>query len=216
VKDRSQDAVEAGQRWRHRSEAGIDEVRSFRPKPSSPGRSVRTSGGSGGLERARGLPLWSKVAAAVGVGIFAIGLLAEDPPDEDQADQADLAVATPTTERQRERETVSTAPSAPATTAPPAPTTTVDPVSLMTDEELAALDAFLNPPPPTTPAPAPPPPPPAPTCDPHYTDGCVPIDSDVDCAGGSGDGPSYAGFARVVGSDPYDLDSDNDGLACEG
>lgn len=66
----------------------------------------------------------------------------------------------------------------------------------------------------------PPPPPPAPApqgnCDPNYADGCVPIASDVDCAGGSGDGPAYfSGTARVVGVDVYDLDRDGDGIACQ-
>lgn len=52
-------------------------------------------------------------------------------------------------------------------------------------------------------------------CDSNYS-GCVPIDSDVDCEGGSGDGPSYAsGPVEVVGSDIYGLDSDSDGVACE-
>ncbi|MFF1574807.1 G5 domain-containing protein [Leifsonia sp. NPDC058292] len=75
--------------------------------------------------------------------------------------------------------------------------------------------------------PAPPPPPraaapqPAPAqdagggCDPNYS-GCVPIASDVDCAGGSGNGPAYvAGPVQVIGSDIYDLDRDGDGQACE-
>ncbi|WP_279367191.1 G5 domain-containing protein [Microbacterium testaceum] len=54
-------------------------------------------------------------------------------------------------------------------------------------------------------------------CDPNYADACVPIDSDVDCAGGKGNGPSYFdGVARVVGSDIYKLDGDGDGLACNG
>lgn len=62
----------------------------------------------------------------------------------------------------------------------------------------------------------PPPPPPASNCDPNYADACVPIASDVDCAWGSGNGPAYFdGVARVVGSDIYDLDRDNDGWACE-
>ena len=53
-------------------------------------------------------------------------------------------------------------------------------------------------------------------CDQNYTGACVPIDSDVDCAGGSGNGPSYvAGPVRVVGVDIYDLDRDGDGVACE-
>ena len=51
-------------------------------------------------------------------------------------------------------------------------------------------------------------------CDPNYT-GCVPIDSDVDCAGGSGNGPSYTGRVEVIGVDVYDLDRDGDGVACE-
>lgn len=51
-------------------------------------------------------------------------------------------------------------------------------------------------------------------CDPNYS-GCVPIASDVDCEGGSGDGPAYTGAATVTGSDIYDLDSDSDGTACE-
>lgn len=56
---------------------------------------------------------------------------------------------------------------------------------------------------------------PASTCDPNYS-GCVPIASDVDCAGGSGDGPAYvSGPVRVTGVDIYDLDSDGDGYGCE-
>jgi hypothetical protein len=52
-------------------------------------------------------------------------------------------------------------------------------------------------------------------CDPNYTP-CVPIDSDVDCAGGKGNGPSYVvGPVRVVGGDPYGLDGDGDGVGCE-
>ena len=66
-----------------------------------------------------------------------------------------------------------------------------------------------------------PPPPPKPQpkpggrCDPNYS-GCVPIASDVDCAGGSGDGPVYVrGPVRVTGSDIYDLDADGDGWGCD-
>lgn len=57
---------------------------------------------------------------------------------------------------------------------------------------------------------------PEPDCDPNYSGACVPIDSDVDCAGGSGNGPSYVdGPVTVTGSDIYDLDSDGDGEGCE-
>jgi resuscitation-promoting factor RpfB len=52
-------------------------------------------------------------------------------------------------------------------------------------------------------------------CDPNYS-GCVPVASDVDCAGGSGNGPAYvSGPVTVIGDDVYDLDRDSDGIACE-
>jgi hypothetical protein len=53
-------------------------------------------------------------------------------------------------------------------------------------------------------------------CDPNYSGRCVPIASDVDCAGGSGNGPAYVrGPVYVIGSDIYDLDRNNDGVGCE-
>jgi resuscitation-promoting factor RpfB len=51
-------------------------------------------------------------------------------------------------------------------------------------------------------------------CTPGYSP-CLPPASDYDCLGGTGDGPAYTGFVRVTGSDPYGLDSDNDGFGCE-
>lgn len=52
-------------------------------------------------------------------------------------------------------------------------------------------------------------------CDPNYTP-CVPIASDVDCLGGSGNGPAYVrGPVKVIGRDIYKLDSDHDGWGCE-
>jgi hypothetical protein len=63
-------------------------------------------------------------------------------------------------------------------------------------------------PPPVAAAPA--------SCDPNYSGPCVPIASDVDCAGGSGNGPAYvSGPVYVVGSDIYDLDRDGDGVGCD-
>ena len=59
---------------------------------------------------------------------------------------------------------------------------------------------------------------PAPTrqCDPNYGGACVPIASDVDCEGGSGNGPAYVrGPVTVIGSDIYDLDRDGDGIGCD-
>lgn len=53
-------------------------------------------------------------------------------------------------------------------------------------------------------------------CDPNYSSPCVPIASDVDCAGGSGNGPAYVdGPVTVSGTDIYDLDRDGNGIGCE-
>ena len=43
----------------------------------------------------------------------------------------------------------------------------------------------------------------------------VPFASDVDCAGGSGNGPAYTGRVQVIGPDVYGLDNDGDGIGCE-
>lgn len=58
------------------------------------------------------------------------------------------------------------------------------------------------------------PPAPVSNCTSGYSP-CLAPAPDYDCAGGSGDGPQYTGFVRVTGSDPYDLDADGDGVACE-
>jgi hypothetical protein len=55
------------------------------------------------------------------------------------------------------------------------------------------------------------------SCDPNYADACVPIASDVDCAGGrAAVHHRFDGVARVVGRDIYKLDGDGDGWACNG
>ena len=52
-------------------------------------------------------------------------------------------------------------------------------------------------------------------CTPGYSP-CLPPASDYDCAGNSGNGPKYVdGPIRVTGSDPYDLDRNDDGVGCE-
>jgi hypothetical protein len=55
------------------------------------------------------------------------------------------------------------------------------------------------------------------SCHPSYEGACLDSNSyDYDCAAGSGDGPDYVdGPIAVVGDDPYGLDSDYDGTACE-
>ena len=55
-------------------------------------------------------------------------------------------------------------------------------------------------------------------CHSSYVDACVPpFAGDVDCPDGTGDGPTYAPSNNftVVGPDIFDLDRDNDGIACE-
>ncbi|MGE0296334.1 hypothetical protein [Pseudonocardia sp.] len=54
-------------------------------------------------------------------------------------------------------------------------------------------------------------------CHPNYAGACVPIASDVDCEGGSGNGPAYVrGPVRIVGEDVYGLDGGGKpGIGCE-
>lgn len=53
-------------------------------------------------------------------------------------------------------------------------------------------------------------------CDPNYAGRCVPIASDVDCAGGNGNGPAYVDVpVQVIGIGVYGLDRDDDGVGCE-
>ncbi|WDZ86957.1 G5 domain-containing protein [Micromonospora cathayae] len=51
-------------------------------------------------------------------------------------------------------------------------------------------------------------------CDPNYS-GCVPVAEDVDCAG-RGDGPTWiTGTVKVTGEDVYNLDRNDNGIACD-
>lgn len=64
-------------------------------------------------------------------------------------------------------------------------------------------------------APAPEPREPSEDCAPGYDPCLIPM-TDYDCAGGEGDGPGYVdGPVYIQGSDPYELDTDGDGVACE-
>lgn len=85
-----------------------------------------------------------------------------------------------------------------------------DAVTVQPVTEVTSIGTYVEP--------AAPPPAAAPSnCNPNYADACVPIASDVDCAGGKGNGPAYFdGVARVVGRDVYQLDGDGDGWACNG
>ena len=119
----------------------------------------------------------------------------------------------------------SAAPSNPATAdaeAVPTPTTEPEPTPTEPppgEQAVGAAEqeqAVVPAPPAPAPEPAPPAavPEPADECHPSY-EPCVPIASDVDCEGGSGNGPAYTGRVSVIGPDEYDLDRDGDGVACE-
>ena len=55
-------------------------------------------------------------------------------------------------------------------------------------------------------------------CTPGYSP-CLPAGpSDYDCYGGDGNGPAYTApgvVYKITGSDPYQLDSNGNGLGCE-
>lgn len=98
-----------------------------------------------------------------------------------------LAPSTTTTAAPLPSTTTTVAP--PRTTIPPSPTS----MALPPPEQLGSASS---------------------NCHPSY-DPCLPIVSDVDCAGGSGNGPVYTGRVNVIGPDEYDLDRDGDGVGCE-
>ncbi|MFL6119709.1 MAG: hypothetical protein ACJ73U_08845, partial [Actinophytocola sp.] len=143
------------------------------------------------------------VAAAVVVVLFFAALASNG--DESTRNTAGDETTTTTDRWTATSTTAPTTTPSPTTTPPPPPPTST---------------AVVPPPPPqpTTEQPAPPPaeqPAPQQQCAPNST-GCVPIASDVDCAGGSGNGPAYVrGPVRVIGRDIYDLDRDGNGIACE-
>ena len=139
--------------------------------------------------------------AAGFVGPMILGAVFGDDDRSVETESASVDVETTTTTTERITTTTTEVPST-TTTAPPT-TTTAAPTTTM---------APPPPPPPTTQAPVVTAP--ASNCHPSY-DPCVPYASDVDCAGGSGNGPAYTGPVRVIGPDVYDLDRDGDGFGCE-
>lgn len=156
--------------------------------------------------RRRGLfssykPAWIAAAIVLIAFFAAIGSGEDDPSPSTAADNTT---------------TTTTPPPVTTTTTTPPPTTTAAPAPRTTVEAPAPAPA----PPPVKPKPKPKPAPkPAPEpvsdCDPNYG-GCVPVASDVDCAGGSGNGPAYVdGPVQVIGNDIYDLDRDGDGTGCD-
>ena len=185
--------------------------------------------------RARRLPVWTWLAGGI-VGVGSVVAAANASIDT----TVQTAGGRPATSIGADATVSSTSPA--TATIEPAPaatptfasvsdpsTTTIPPTTTMpaTVPTTTAAPATTT----TTTPPPPPPPPPtttAPTtaavlppiqqsdCDPNYEGACVPIASDVDCLGGSGNGPAFVdGPVYVVGRDIYGLDGDDDGVGCE-
>ena len=109
-------------------------------------------------------------------------------------------------------------PSDGAPTASPTATPTVTPTPKPTaPPTLRATPKPTAKPTPKPPLPATQAPAPKAACDPSYVGVCLQDGiGDYDCAGGSGNGPNYVrGPFKVVGSDPFGLDADHDGIGCE-
>jgi hypothetical protein len=71
-----------------------------------------------------------------------------------------------------------------------------------------AANGIVAPPPP--PSPPPPPPPPSVVCDPSYPGQCIPpAPPDLNCS------DIAARNFPVIGADPHNFDTDNDGIGCE-
>lgn len=166
-------------------------------------------------------PSWIPVRsrpATIGLAVAASALLLFAPAAI-VASQHPVALTAPTATRSPSHEQ-STGTARPTPTATPSPSSSPTPTS--TPPTAVVVPVPIAEPLPEEPAPAPAEPDPAPPaidtggCDPNYSSPCVPIASDVDCAGGSGDGPAYVvGPVYVAGGDPYDLDRDGDGIGCD-
>lgn len=153
----------------------------------------------------RSWPLWAQIPVGTLVGLFAIGIVAAPFTEDDTRDIAtEVAVERSTTTTSTSTTTTTSTTSSTTTTTTTVPPTTVPPATTR------ATTAPRTAPPATDP--------PSGGCHSSYSGACVPIASDVDCGGGSGNGPAYVYEKRfrVVGPDVYDLDgNDNDGIACE-
>ena len=169
-------------------------------------------------------PLWAQVSTVILV-LAVIGAAKDGDRQENQGlettdttaveDGLPRAPTTPTTSTTL----APTSTSAPTTTATSTlPPTTLPPSIITTTNTTkvpVTVPETLPPPPPPSVAPEPEP---TSGCHPSYVGACLPPNaSDVDCAGGSGNGPVYATERSfgVVGPDVYDLDRDGNGLACE-
>jgi len=148
--------------------------------------------------------------------LVALGCAGPQPAAESVRPVSDASPATPTSSPPPSTSSI------PSTTARPTPTAAPTPTSAPKPAPPPAPKPPADPAPTTT-RPAAPTAEPAPQaeeqpsgCNDNY-DPCVPDDpTDVDCAGGSGNGPSYVeGPVQVIGDDVYGLDRDGNGEGCE-
>ena len=137
-------------------------------------------------------PRWARIAAPVSAVVLALGVIgaATGNSGDDKAATAEVLGLVVTT---TPGEASSAYLERPASEIPPNET----PISEQTSAEPSA---------PTTASPS--------DCHPSY-EPCVPNTSDIDCAGGAGDGPWYTGRVTVIGPDVYGLDSDRNGVGCD-
>lgn len=137
----------------------------------------------------------------------------DDPPPTSSSSTTSTTTTSTTTTITTTTSTTSTTTTVPPTTTRPETTTTKPTVATTTQPPTttsAPRTTTTQAPETTAPVAT------QPSCDPNYEGACVPIASDVDCAGGSGNGPAYVqGPVYVVGVDIYDLDRDGDGVGCE-
>jgi hypothetical protein len=164
---------------------------------------------SGGMSKIwaafRRWPLKTQIITGVVAGLLTIGAIGSAVGGgKNEASSVSLrgsSETTSTTSRPERTTSTSTSTTVASTTTTEAPTTTVPPTTAPPTTKAAPV-------PPTTEA--------APAADCQGYDPCLPPGDDVDCAGGSGNGPRYVdGPVYVTGSDPYDLDRNGDGVGCE-
>ena len=171
-----------------------------------------------GLRAARIRPISVVQVAVAAAGVLFLAACAPvDTSDAGPTAPAPSITATPTTTAPTTTAPTTAAPTtaAPTTAAPTAGS--VAPVPKPRPKPKPAPKPAPEPKPAPKPSPAPKPAPAPSTCDPNYAGQCLKDGiGDYDCSGGSGNGPNYVyGTVRVVGSDPFGLDRDDDGLGCE-
>ena len=217
-----------GERWTTHMRHPLPPGQPSQPPPPNPAFQSRPAASTGGGSRWRR----PQVLVPAVVGLLAlVGIAAAvTPPPDTQVVAGSSSPSTSADEPATSAVTAATEPPiASASSTIEAPTTEAPPTQPPTTEAptTTAAPTTTRPPttkPPTTKRPTTAAPattaalkPLASGCDPNYAGACVPIASDVDCAGGSGNGPAYVqGPVRVVGTDIYGLDgNDNDGIGCE-